>query len=477
MQAKCALFSCARNTLFCGICLLLFPGTALAISYVIAPDGTGDFITIQAGINAIAAGDTLLLADGAFMGTGNYDLDCHGLDIVIRSLHGPQATIIDPEYWGRGFSFHSGESRACVVEGITIIHGELWNDRGAGILCSNESSPTIRDCVVTDCFANAWGNSYGGGICCWEGSSPLFEDCMITENDVSGQDSWGGGVYIGSGAPEFRDCVISANYGERGGGFYIESGTASLISCVITGNYSHSGGGLDLYDSPGTVIYNCTIAANRSWDDGGGIRCGAVRLENTIVWGNCATHGDGDEIVVTTGQLNLNCCIVDTTGVEGSGSIVYETCVFDDPCFCAPALCDSAPTVEGDFSVDATSPCIPENNPCGEWIGALHVGCPFSDVIEDVLVLNRPTMEILPNPTTGNCRIRFYFPTASSVHIDLLDTEGRVVRSLWKGMVAGEHQVTWDGRAANGRLLPAGIYWSRLRSGETHCQRSILIVR
>ena len=41
-----------------------FLSAAGAATYVIRPDGTGNFPNIQAAINAVAPGDTLELADG-----------------------------------------------------------------------------------------------------------------------------------------------------------------------------------------------------------------------------------------------------------------------------------------------------------------------------------------------------------------------------------------------------------------------------
>ncbi|MCK4414565.1 MAG: hypothetical protein KAY32_13585 [Candidatus Eisenbacteria sp.] len=45
-----------------------------AETYLVLPDGTGDFPTIQAAIDAALDGDEILLADGTFTGDGNRDL-------------------------------------------------------------------------------------------------------------------------------------------------------------------------------------------------------------------------------------------------------------------------------------------------------------------------------------------------------------------------------------------------------------------
>ena len=47
--------------------LYLWAGIAFATSYLITPDGTGDFPTIQAAIDAAGGGDIIQLADGTLM--------------------------------------------------------------------------------------------------------------------------------------------------------------------------------------------------------------------------------------------------------------------------------------------------------------------------------------------------------------------------------------------------------------------------
>lgn len=68
-----------------------------------------------------------------------------------------------------------------------------------------------------------------------------------------------------------------------------------------------------------------------------------------------------------------------------------------------------------------------------------------------------------PNPSRGVARFAFAMPHAANVKLTVLDLAGRVVRVLHDApLAAGEHELPWDGRAAD-RAAPPGLYFAELR--------------
>jgi parallel beta-helix repeat protein len=323
------------------VILLPFATKGYAATYVVCPDGSGDFLTIQAAINSAVGGDTVELCDGRFYGPGNRDIDFLGNAIIVRSQNGAEACTVD--CWGgyrviphRGFYFHSGEGPESVLEGVTIMNGILkglgYDNRGAGILCVG-SSPTITDCRIIGNWATDGG--FGGGICC-DSASPSIIRCVITGNRTDGN---GGGIYWSeSSYPTITSCTVSGNRANRGGGFYGRGDASRPEYTIIWGNGADSGLGDEWYQDT-----SCYIVCCNDWDSTGHYYISPDPPCFTMCWGD-----------------------------RGN--------IYTDPWFCCPEPWEKAPTTEGDYSICRSSLCAPGNllSDCG-LIGALGVGpCPLA---------------------------------------------------------------------------------------------------
>jgi subtilisin family serine protease len=72
-------------------------------------------------------------------------------------------------------------------------------------------------------------------------------------------------------------------------------------------------------------------------------------------------------------------------------------------------------------------------------------------------------LDVTPNPSTADARIRFTLPVGGETRLRVYDCAGRLVRELASGAEpAGEHVFSWDGADSQGRQPSAGVYVMRL---------------
>jgi len=248
-----------------GVLLLtaVWTHSALATVHTVLPDGSGDFPTIQAAINAASHGDIIQLGDGTFTGPGNRDIDYLGKAITIRSISGdPEACVLysgDTYPYSRVFILQSGEGPCSVLEGVTVTGGSPGLSGGGGMRCLG-SSPTVRNVSFSDCSGCP-----GGGMYC-EDASPVLENVVFDDNfALSGH---GGGMYCSGGSPILTDVVFTRNTAEYilgfttcGGGLYCEGSTPTLTNVEFLSNYcSNAGGGM--YCSGSATLNNVVFANN-----------------------------------------------------------------------------------------------------------------------------------------------------------------------------------------------------------------------
>ncbi|MDM7914649.1 MAG: right-handed parallel beta-helix repeat-containing protein [Candidatus Eisenbacteria bacterium] len=402
------------------------PALCAAGVWLVLPDGSGDFPTIQAAIDASSDGDVVMLADGTFQGEGNRDLDLLGKGIAVRSQSGvADVCVIDcygtEGHWG--FRFVSGESPSCSIERLTIRGGGAWGDLtdGAGALCRG-SSPTFLGCT----FASNSADSAGGAIACFEGSAPRIVDCRFQTNSAI---YYGGGAIVSreGSSPQIENCSFLHSWALWSGGAVLFDGPSegSVIDCTFIGNATKMAGeggailcrnGADVriercvFESnsaggPGSAIsalqsnpeirectfyrnepapMRCLASAAHLWRctfyqnfdmECSGLHCeqgAAPVVENTIF----AAGRVGPAVFCADGASDplFRCC--DIFGNEGGD---WVGCAEDqlgvngnislDPLFCDPE--------NFDLTLDAQSPCAPftpPNEECDQ-IGAWPVGC------------------------------------------------------------------------------------------------------
>jgi len=235
----------------------------------------------------------------------------------------------------------SGETSDFVVDGFTLRESQYG-------LQIYYSSPTIKNCVITDNSSNGIdlfsssptiqnctiSNNSSSGILCSRGSCPTIENCTISGNTSSFY-IYGGGITCRNSSPIIKGCIVSDNSSAVDGGgicCYKDSSSyntePTIQGCTISGNSaSDDGGGIYSTSEAYPIIKGCTISENTASGKGGGIYLSRIRktIENCTISGNSAGNGGGIYLYrdYYSGDRKIQNCIISGNKASGYGGGIY----------------------------------------------------------------------------------------------------------------------------------------------------------
>jgi predicted outer membrane repeat protein len=299
--------------------------TVLALTVLAAPAraevkkvGAGEqFQKIQDAIDA--AIDTV---DSVEVKPGTYKeaIDFKGKKIQVTGTGGPSVTIIDgtPATGAPKtavVTFKTAETPDSILDGFTLTGGTGSITSGSltagGGIFIDKSTPTIRNCTISNNTATKGGGIYVQGV----GGGGLIVDCTVTGNKATTTSGQAGGgiavVYAGTDSPvlTIKDCTFDKNLatsvstGILGGGGYL--GGTNLKAKVVLNGTSFTG------NTIGT-------APTVSGGDGGGLYLDTILIDmqGGEVSGNRALNGGG----IAVRNLGVTSSIAGTV-VKNNGSI------------------------------------------------------------------------------------------------------------------------------------------------------------
>ena len=113
----------------------------------------------------------------------------------------------------------------------------------------------------------------------------------------------------------------------------------------------------------------------------------------------------------------------------------------------------------------------------GAWISVTPVGLDEFPIETRSLPVYG-LLQSYPNPVSTTACIFYQVPDRCSVRLTILDTAGRLIRTLVQREVEpGYHNVEWDGRDWSGENVPSGTYFVRLEGGSQTATRKVCVVR
>ncbi|MBL8025506.1 MAG: T9SS type A sorting domain-containing protein [Fibrobacteres bacterium] len=88
------------------------------------------------------------------------------------------------------------------------------------------------------------------------------------------------------------------------------------------------------------------------------------------------------------------------------------------------------------------------------------------------------SLNVMPNPFVSEISLKYSLVKDGLVSIALYDLKGRIVKTLdHSEKKSGVYNVSWDGRDREGVILPSGIYFAKIVSGNTALTRRIIKTR
>jgi parallel beta-helix repeat protein len=395
---------------------------------VVDINGSGDFTSIQDGIDAAAEGDTVLVMPGTYFENINYK----GKNIcLIGNPDDPKSTIIDGSQpvdpdTASVVTFESQEDSGAVLKGFTITGG------------------------TGTAFVYSQGNVYlGGGIRCYD-SSPTIERNIIRDNHAEG---CGGILIMKSSNPTIKYNIIWRNMA-RESKYY----------------FTGTGGGIGVAGASKPLILNNTIVDNDCMHNGGGgisvDLLGNPTLQNNIIYDNEGGGVFAHSATISYCNVFSNYFAWVLTDFEGVSR--GEGCLSEDPMF---VNADS-----GDFHLQESSPCIDAGDPNSPLdpngsrcdIGAyINYGQAVDVGRIDVSVLAKKygLHQNFPNPFNPTTTIEYSLPKESNVQLIIYNMLGQKMRTLVNEQRSvGIHSKNWDGLDNAGNVLSAGIYFYQLKA-------------
>jgi hypothetical protein len=366
--------------------------------------------------------DSFAAIDSCWFDDGRIQCDENSLDVTNTTFTGA-GPAIDSYYESRG-----------------QIRGNTFRVSGVGIEAVN-SDQTFVENVFEDCAVGI--RTSGGQVLrntirrCGIGISGT-DDVLISENLV--MDSEGEGIHFRGASDELGLVERNVVFRSGGDGFVVDGRGSPWFEIVIRNN---------------TSVDN----------DGSGYRFQLGGSYPLYVWNNIG-YGNGAHGLVSAGDFDpLLAC--NDWFANDSSAVSGMTPPFND-FYLDPMFCDVA---QDDVALFANSPLVNAMH-CG-LVGARGVGCETAATPSPVTPSSVMLAPVTPNPSAGAVRLRWALPREQHVDVTIHDVSGRRIATLARGVHrAGLHDAEWRGSAA-----PSGVYFVRLRSGETSVTRSFLVRR
>lgn len=341
--------------------------------------------TIQAGIDAAAPGDVVLIEAGQYLVN---DLDTQGKELTLKGESGAAQTVLDGGLAGNILVVQNGEGVDLVLEGLTFFRGLSSAGRAGALEVSGNSTPTIVDCVFD---RNARPLSGGTATIRLVGDAgATFVDTEFIQNEdlpillasprelsLSGctfhANSYSAsGIEVESGGSLAIDgCTFENNTGQT----LVDDGPGGAASIAIReSTFRANVGGVSLNQTTTVLIEDCVVEDK---DSSGPVAVRVVGEAKDLTVRNTRFAGNVSGIAPGALQVgDLNSIVVEDCEFEGNESVIGGI--------------EGGAVALGNAGFGLLRRCKFVDNRCGSAAGALRLqgncrveNCVFVDNVAD----------------------------------------------------------------------------------------------
>ena len=290
--------------------LMVVPVTARAATWVVDPDGGGDFETISEAVEAAAPGDEIEVLPGTYAES----VDLGDKPLLLFAAEGPEVT----EIAGGPYGFRLAGNGGSAIDGFAITDCEH------AVQVEQQSTVTLTSMMLR---AN-WTGDEGAGLRVTDESVAAVGWSVFEENDAEGL---GGAVYLSGGSTVgLYECELWGNWSAHGGAVAaVDASMLGVSYSWLQANFAEvAGGGIFLSQSSAWIAGGVLIDNAAIGDEGGG---GAIAASGSTVYlasaelvGNDGPVGGGMMLAESLASVN-HCVLEGNLAAEMGGALAAES--------------------------------------------------------------------------------------------------------------------------------------------------------
>jgi len=348
-----------------------------------------------------------------------------------------------------------GNPVSIVVRDCTFASN--YNARGGGLFIGRAATGTVERCSFLDntAFSSGGGAFKGGQMPASQGETVVFSYCLFAGNragwsqddePLAGYGTGGGFTTRLGPRAEFHNCTFADNLSgplsvHLGDAYFHSSedqGFTTISSAAVSSTASSTARPATTFRSARTPAASprCSIAPGSPASSSARVHADQHRRPLRL-----AVRRPG--CVASRGRLAVHRC--------GGGTRLY-------------------PRYRPPRGAQGTAPDI------GAYERVYPVGIP--DVEPQATPAAVSLHPARPNPANPRAAVSFTLTRPGSARLSVHDLAGRHVAVLVDGRLeAGDYNAAWDGRDANGRAMPSGLYYLRLAANGSVATQKLMLVR